>query len=178
MHSNSRGLPRQAAKIVLFASLALLGNAYAATLNVVESVVVSSSPAKVWKLAGDFRGLAQWHPVVGATDITKGRNNVPGAVRLVTTKDGAKIVEELLSYDSKKKVLRYRIVESPLPVRDYVSTLSVTRAGKGARIEWKSEFERTDAVDDAKAKEIVAGIYTAGFDGLQAKLAAGASAGR
>lgn len=176
MRFTSRGLPRQAAKIVLSASLALLGTAQAVTLNVVESVLVPFSPAKVWKLVGDFRGLAQWHPVVGATDITKGSNNVPGAVRLVTTKDGAKIIEELMTYDGKKKTMRYRILESPLPVRDYVSTLSVSSAEKGTRIEWKSEFQRTDDVDDAKAKEIVAGIYKAGFDGVQDKLKAGASA--
>lgn len=175
MLSPFKKLPHQAAKLVLSASLAIAFTAQAAPLQVEETLVVAAAPAKVWKVLGDFRGLAQWHPVVASTDLVKGTNNARGAVRSIVTKDGAKIVEELLAYDGKKHVMRYRIVESPLPVSEYVSTLSVSAEGKGARIVWKSEFQRTAAVDDSKAREIVAGIYKAGFEGVQAKLGEGAS---
>lgn len=141
-------------------------------LNVEESVTLAAKPAVVWKMIGDYNALAAWHPVVAKTEIIKGKNNSNGALRSVETKDGAKLIEELLAYDGKKNSMRYRIVESPLPVRDYVSTLSVQASGQGSRVVWKSSFDAVHegGVDDAKAKDIVAGIYKAGFEGLRAKL--------
>lgn len=150
-----------------------LGAAHAAdALHVEETVTLAAKPAKVWAKIGDFAGLAGWHPAVAKTTITAGKDNKIGAVRSVETKDGAVLVEELLARDAGKLSMRYRIIDSPLPVRGYVSTLSVEPAGKGSRIVWKSDFTAVQSatVDDAKAKEIVAGIYQAGFDGLRGKL--------
>lgn len=151
------------------------------TLSVTETTQVAASPDKVWEVIGDFAGLPGWHPAVLKTDIVKGNNNRKGAVRSITTKDGAKIVEELSAYSSGKHSMTYRIIESPLPVKDYVSTLLVAPAGKGSRITWKSSFNRDAAaagVDDAKAKDIVSGIYKAGFDGLRGTLGEQATVAR
>jgi len=46
-------------------------------------------------------------------------------VRVLTTKDGAKITERLDRYQPKIFSYTYRITDSPLPVTDYVSTLQV-----------------------------------------------------
>jgi mxaD protein len=145
----------------------------AADLAVQETASVAASPDKVWAMLGKFSGLPGWHPAVAATDIVKGVDNQRGAVRSITTKDGARIVEELLAYDASKHNMTYRIKASPLPVTDYVSTLAVAPSGKGSTITWKSKFKRDPAardVDDAKAKDIVAGMYKAGFDGLRTAL--------
>ena len=159
---------------VLFWSLAHATQAApdASVLKVEESVLVAAKPAVVWQLIGDFRGLSRWHPAVASADIVKGSNNARGAVRSIDTKDGARLVEELLAYDGRRHSMRYRIIESPLPVSGYVSTLRVNPEGTGSRIVWRSEFRRAGPadVDDAKAKDIIAGIYRAGFDGVRAKL--------
>ena len=126
----------------------------------------------MWKVIGNFIELATWHPAVARTALVGGANNEPGAVRSIETKDGAIIVEELLAYDAGRHSMRYQIMESPLPVRNYVSTLRVVAAGTGSRVAWASDFDavHSDTVDDAKAREIVAGIYQAGFEGLRARL--------
>lgn len=158
--------------VCLGAAFAVSG-ALAADLAVKETASVAASPDKVWAVLGNFSGLPGWHPAVAATDIIKGVDNHKGAVRSVTTKDGALIVEELLTYNASKHNMTYRINASPLPVTDYISTLVVTPSGKGSTITWKSQFKRDPAakdVDDAKAKDIVAGIYKSGFDGLRAAL--------
>jgi hypothetical protein len=167
MSSFVRKLPRLAVTILLAASFTAVA---APALKVEESVALAAPPAAVWKIIGDYAGLHQWHPVVASTEISKGKDNVRGAVRTLTTKDGAKIVEELLAYNGKGHSMRYRFLESPIPVTDYVSTLAVKPDGKGSRIVWTGEFNRTDKIDDAKAKEIFVGIYRAGFDGVRAKL--------
>ena len=161
---------------VLTALLTSASLVHAATLKVEETMELFVPPAKVWATIGNFGSLA-WHPVVAGTEITRGRNNATGAVRTITTKDGAKIVEALEARNNGRRSLRYRIVESPLPVTGYVSTLSVAPHGKGSRVTWMSNFERNqkaEGVDDAKAKEIIAGIYKAGFDGLRGQFADGA----
>lgn len=158
--------------VCVAAALAISG-AQAADLVVKETASVAASPDKVWAVLGNFSGLPGWHPAVAATDIVKGVDNLQGAVRSITTKDGALIVEELLAYDAGQHNMTYRINASPLPVTDYISTLAVTPSGKGSTITWESQFNRDPAakdVDDAKARDIVAGIYKAGFDGLRAAL--------
>lgn len=170
-------MPKPSLRFTLISSLlalpGLMGStAFAGSLHVEESAILSAKPAAVWKIIGDFAGLHGWHPVVAKTEIIKGKDNRKGAVRSIETKDGVKLVEELLAYDGKKATMRYRIIKSPLPVRDYVSTLSVVPAGQGSRVVWQSEFDavRSETVDDAKAREIVAGIYKAGFDGVKKQL--------
>ena len=41
-------------------------------------------------------------------------------------KDGPSFTEELLAFDDAKHTYKYRIIESPLPLRDYVSHITVT----------------------------------------------------
>ncbi len=144
-----------------------LAAAHAAPLQVETSASFDAPPARVWQLLGDFTGLASWHPAVAETTLQGGRNNVPGAVRVITVKDGGRIVEELLSYQAARRSLRYRIVESPLPVADYVSTLRVLPKGTGSRVVWSSRFQRAEQaeMDDAAVKKLIAGIYQAGFEG-------------
>jgi len=160
---------------VLIATLALAAATPALAarqpLKVTEHIDISAPPAKVWEAVRDFGSLA-WHPAVGSTTLDKGIKDKRGAVRTVTTKDGAKLVEELLSHQDSTRSLKYRIIDSPLPVSDYVSTLTVQAAGQGSRVIWRSSFDavRSDGVDDAKVRDIVAGIYKSGFDGLRAKL--------
>ena len=63
---------------------------------------------------------------------------------------------------------RYSIVESPLPVADYVAEIRVhqNEEGTGSTIEWSSEFKPKDA-SVQKATEVIQGIYQTGFDNLK-----------
>jgi mxaD protein len=167
MPSLIRSLSRRVAPILL--SAACTTAVAAPTVTVEETAMVDAPPAAVWKAIGNYAGLHEWHPAIAASEITKGKNNLRGAVRNLTTKDGAKIVEELLAYDGKGRSMTYRFLESPIPVKDYVATLAVKPEGKGSRIVWKGEFSPV-GIEDAKAKEIFVGIYRAGFDGARAKL--------
>ena len=156
---------------LVFASWSALA---APALQVEESVDLSAPPAQVWATVGHFESLS-WHPVVADTHLDRGAATQPGAVRTVTTQDGARIVESLQRLDAKHHAMVYRIVESPLPVKGYESTLQVLPQGRGSKVVWSSRFERdekAEGVTDDQAREIVAGIYRAGFDGLKAKFPA------
>lgn len=168
-----RRLVRMARWAVCLGAAFVAGGIHAADLAVKETTIVSAGPDKVWAVLGKFSGLPGWHPAVAATDIVKGVDNQRGAVRSITTRDGARIVEELLAYDASKHNMTYRINASPLPVTGYVSTLAVAPSGTGSKITWESRFKRDPAardVDDAKARDIVAGMYQSGFAGLRTAL--------
>ena len=63
----------------------------------------------------------------------------------------------------------YEILESPLPVANYASTLHVEKAPGGALIVWMGAFDAKDA-PDAKAIEVIEGIYDGGLGSLASKV--------
>ncbi len=131
---------------------------------------MSAPPDMVWETIKDFDGLHKWHPAVATTEFTKGKDNAKGSVRVLTTKDGAKITEELLSHSDKAMNYRYRIIESPLPVTDYVSTIKVVKSAGGSTVVWNAHFKAKQGSSDEDAKKSVDGIYTSGLDNLKALL--------
>ncbi len=138
------------------------------SLSVSEKVDLTAPPAKVWSTIKDFNGWQGWHPAIASTEITKGKGNVKGTVRVLTTKDGAKVTEELLAHSDGAMGYTYRIIESPLPVTNYVSTLKGNKSKTGSTVVWKATFKAKAGTADDEAKKVMAGIYRAGLDNLAA----------
>jgi uncharacterized protein YndB with AHSA1/START domain len=151
-------------KTLALASLFTMVTSLAQAAEVKESVEIAASPDKVWAAIGDFCGIANWHPVVAKCELSEDKKT-----RTLTTGDGAKLVEPLESWDDAAMSYTYRIQESPLPVDNYVSTLKVTGSGEKSLVEWSSTFDPKGASEDA-AKQVMSGIYQAGFEGLRKKL--------
>ncbi|MGH8137734.1 MAG: SRPBCC family protein [Steroidobacteraceae bacterium] len=145
------------------------------TLKVVKSVDVKAPVDKIWDAVKNFDSLDKWHPGFSSDTLVKGTNNKPGAVRSVTVKDGPTFTEELLAFDDGHHSYRYRIVESPLPIRDYASRLSVKPGPNGtSRVTWSGTFKRKNASDnppeaesDAGAIKLVTGVYEGGLENLK-----------
>jgi len=152
--------------IALVATSGLAAN----VLSVKEKVELSVPPDKAWALIKDFDGWQNWHPAVASTEITSGKGNTHGTVRVLTTKDGAKITERLERYQPRALAYTYRITDSPLPVTDYVSTIQVKATKSGCVVNWSSHFKAKEGTEDAEAVKTIRGIYTAGLDNLKAKL--------
>ncbi|HKP94851.1 MAG TPA: SRPBCC family protein [Fibrobacteria bacterium] len=154
------------------------GAATAKYLKVTEVSEIHAPADSVWKKAADFGDLGAWHPAIKTTEILGGENNKPGAIRLLTLQDGGTLKEELLSYDAKKKVYSYNILESGLPVSEYTSTFSVGKDKKGVcKVTWSGHFKRKDlsehpaaGQDDTTATKTMSGVYRAGLDNLKAIL--------
>ena len=71
------------------------------------------------------------------------------------------VTEKLTAYSATRRSLTCVILKSPLPVKNYVSTLMVSPTGDGrSLVKWSSTFDANGA-DDAKAKEVIGGIYDA-----------------
>lgn len=119
--------------------------AAAPALKTTESVTINAPASEVWTRVKDFDGLHKWHPAVAKDEIVAGENNKPGAVRLLTLKDGGTIKEELQKMNNAGKSYQYKIIEGVLPVSSYSSTVSVKEAGKGkSKVTWSGNFKRKD----------------------------------
>ena len=82
-------------------------------------------------------------------------------LRTLSLKGGGTIVEELMARDDAGRSYTYPILESPLPVADYKSTIRVLDEG-GTVIAWNGTFAAKGA-PDADAVAVIAGIYDAGL---------------
>ncbi|GMQ89894.1 MAG: SRPBCC family protein [Gammaproteobacteria bacterium] len=124
---------------------------------------VPVSADKIWDLIGQFNALPDWHPAIEKSELEE-----DGQVRRLSLVGGGSIVERLEKIDEDEHLYRYSILESPLPVTDYVAELRVRpgKEGEGCTIEWSSEFDPKGA-STADATEVIRGIYQAGFDNLK-----------
>ena len=134
----------------------------AGALSVEREATIDGAPAAVWKLLGNFNGLDVWHPAV-ASSTQKGGGTSVGTTRELSLNGGGTIDEKPVAYSADKRSYSYAITKSPLPVKNYVSTIAVSAAAGGkSLVKWSSTFDANGA-DDAKAKEVIGGIYDAGL---------------
>jgi hypothetical protein len=158
---------RQYLASALAAALCLCAAAAQAGMNS-NRVEGNGTVDQAWALIGDFCGLTQWHPAIATCETSE----KDGArIRTLTTKDGARFVEKLVAWDDAGHAYTYAILESPLPVENYVSTIKVEaddEPGKVA-ITWSSTFD-PKGVSERDARKAVADVYLAGLLSLKKKL--------
>jgi mxaD protein len=132
--------------------------------SVRESITIPASADDVWQTVRDFGSIDDYVPPIASATLS---GSGVGAERTLTLADGAQVIERLDELNDDARTLRYSIVESPLPVENYASTLSVTSNGDAAcAVTWASEFDVVDAPDDEIASTF-AELYAAGLAGLK-----------
>lgn len=123
----------------------------------------------VWEAISDFNGIPKY---VAAVDSSTMEGEGVGALRTLTLQDGARILERLESLDDSSRTLSYSIVESPLPMEEYISTMRVRELGPDrCELQWSCTFEPTEA-PESELRQIIEGIYDMGFEGLKQLLGA------
>ena len=143
-------------------------------MYVFRSMIINAPIENVWQAERRFDGVAEWNPAVKAARMESGHATEVGCIRHLDIADGSVFRETLLAHSDREHFYTYDIIESPLPVRDYVSThrfLPVTHTGQTLGI-WESTFACAD--DAAAEMERIVGddIYIGGMRGLGAFLAA------
>lgn len=121
-----------------------------------------TTPEAAWAVIKDFCSIDRWHPAIKSCTLSKQDG---ATIRTLTTQDGGKFVEQLVSTDDSTKTLTYKILESPLPVQNYQSSIKVDWDDDGCAVVWTSTFEPKGA-SEADAKKAVNDVYAAGLKGL------------
>jgi uncharacterized protein YndB with AHSA1/START domain len=142
--------------------------------RVYVSSVIDAPAAKVWEKVRDFNALPRWHPRIRESRIENGEpSDKVGCVRDFRLQNGDRLREKLLGLSDYDMFCTYSILESPMPLTDYIATLRLTPISDGDRtfVEWTAEF---DCAAEAAA-ELVDGIgnnvFQAGFDALKRQMA-------
>ena len=137
----------------------------ALALEVEKQVKVEASADDTWAAIREFCSIAVWHPAVESCVLSQAKGR---PMRSLSLKGGGTIVEEETARDDAGRSYSYAIVESPLPVDHYQSTIKVVEDG-GTVIEWEGTFDAKGA-PDAEAVKVIEGIYQSGLDSLAAKV--------
>jgi hypothetical protein len=150
-------------KIILGAIAASLVALTAVPASAIESSIKGSSTASadaVWAKVGDFCGIGKWHPAIEKCVLS-----ADGKQRTLSLKGGGTVVEKLEKRDDAAHSYTYSIIDGPLPVANYTSTISVAAAGTGSTITWSGKYDAKGA-SDADAKKTMDGVYQGGIDQL------------
>ena len=142
--------------------------------RIYASSVIDAPAAKVWEKVRDFNALPRWHPRIRESRIENGEpSDKVGCVRDFRLQNGDRLREKLLGLSDYDMFCTYAILESPMPLTNYMATLRLTPVSDGNRtfIEWTAEF---DCAAEAAA-DLVDGIgnnvFQAGFDALKRQMA-------
>jgi len=167
-------IAKRAVKAVALGALMALSVAVPAAeraVSVVETVQLGVTPVRTWAVINDFSAWQGWHPAFATTKMVQGDGRTPGSVRVLITKDGGQFTEELVAFDATARSYQYRIIESPAPVTDYVSTIQVKETQGGSTVVWSSQFNVKAGTPEADAKKLISGVYRAGLDNLASAMA-------
>lgn len=135
------------------------------SLSVKKGTVVDAPAADVWAYLRDYNAMEVWHPAI-VDSFMVGDGMTQGSRRVLILSGDARIVEELTAFNDQKMAYSYEIIDSPLPLANYKSTLSVETSRKNSKVVWQSTFDAKD-ISDQEAIDFVTGVYNAGLDAIK-----------
>ncbi len=144
--------------------------------RVYVSSVVDAPAQRVWERIRDFNGLPRWHPRIAESHIEEGEPaDRVGCIRNFRLQNGDQIREQLLALSDYDLVCTYSILDSPMPLADYVATLRLTPVSDGDRcfVEWSAEFACEPEVEQDLVNGISRDVFQTGFDALKRHFGAG-----
>ena len=134
------------------------------------SSVINASADKVWDRVRDFNGMPKWHPRIRDSRIEEAvPSDKVGCIRNFNLQNGDNIREQLLGLSDYDMFCTYAILESPMPLTDYVATLRLTPVTEGDRcfIEWSAEFDCAPENEADLVSGISTNVFQGGFDALK-----------
>lgn len=134
------------------------------------SSVIPAPVEKVWDRIRDFNGLPKWHPRIRESRIENAEpSDKVGCIRNFQLQSGDTIREQLLGLSDYDLFCTYAILESPMPLENYVATLRLTKVTDGDMTlsEWSAEFDCEPEAEEDLINNIGTNVFQGGFDALK-----------
>lgn len=138
-------------------------------VKVVRSTVIEAPLEEVWAVIRDFNGHDRWHPAVATSRVERGEpSDRVGCVRRFRLEDGSELREKLLSLSDMEQSYSYCLLDTPVPLFNYVSHVRLTPITDVDQTfwEWESRFDTPDGQQGDLATLVGDGIYVAGFEAI------------
>jgi hypothetical protein len=139
-------------------------------VKVVRSTILNASVDRVWEVLRDFNGHDRWHPAVTESTIERGQSSAKvGCVRRFKLADGSELREQLLSLSDLEQAYSYCLLDTPVPLFNYVSHVSLVPVTDGDRTfwQWESRFDTRQGEAAEMAAMVGDNIYQAGFEAIR-----------
>lgn len=138
--------------------------------RVYVSSVINASAPRVWTRVRDFNGLPNWHPAIAESRIENGEPaDKVGCIRSFTLRNGDRLREQLLGLSDYDMFCTYSILDSPMPLTNYVATLRLTPITDQDRtfVEWSADFDCGPDKEAELVSSIGGNVFQGGFDALK-----------
>lgn len=143
------------------------------TVKVHRSTVIDAPVSAVWELLRDFNAHDKWHPAVTHSTLEEAsRPDEIGAVRHFRLTTGERLREKLLTLSDRHHSFRYAIVDSEVPLHDYVAEVQLKPVTDGDRTfwSWSSTFNTPAGQERELAQLVAENVYEAGFEAVRGRV--------
>jgi Polyketide cyclase / dehydrase and lipid transport len=141
--------------------------------KIVKSTIINAPTDRVWNVLRDFNGHDRWHPAVATSAIERSQpSDKIGCVRRFRLADGGELREQLLALSDLEQSFSYCLLDTPIPLFNYVAHVRLLPVTDGDRTFWHWECRfTTRAGEEAQLVAMVGeNIYQAGFDAVRKHL--------
>lgn len=142
--------------------------------RVVRSTVIAAPVETLWTILRDFNGHDQWHPAVAESAIERGLpSDRVGCVRRFRLADGSELRERLLTLSDADMAFSYCLLDTPIPLLNYVAHVRLAPVTDGDETfwHWESRFDTPKGREAELARLVGDEIYSSGFNAIRAHLA-------
>ncbi|MEO9650301.1 MAG: SRPBCC family protein [Roseobacter sp.] len=142
-------------------------------VKVLCSTILEAPVEVVWDMLRDFNGHDRWHPAVATSQVERNRDaDRVGCVRKFKLADGSELREQLLALSDVDASYSYCLLETPVPLFNYVSHVRLIPVTDGDHTywQWEGRFSTFPDQQDDLVQMVGNDIYQAGFDAIRAEL--------
>lgn len=140
-------------------------------VKVVKSAILNAPAEAVWEVLRDFNGHDRWHPIVAESHIEKGQPfDRVGCVRNFRLAGGENLRELLLTMSDADMAFSYCLLETPVPLLNYVAHVRLAPVTDGDRTfwHWESRFDTPPGRERELQQMVAENVYQGGIDAVRA----------
>jgi hypothetical protein len=138
--------------------------------RVIRSTIIDVPVDRLWAVLRDFNGHEHHHPIVAQSAIERGYSaDKIGCVRRFTLQNGAELREQLLSLSDLEMSCSYCLLETPIPLFNYVAHFRLLPVTDGNRSfwHWESRFTTPAGREQELAEMVGNEVYAAGMEAVR-----------
>ncbi|GIX13627.1 MAG: polyketide cyclase [Paracoccaceae bacterium] len=142
-------------------------------VRVVKSTVLAAPVEAVWEVLRDFNGHDRWHPAVADSVIERGQPaDRVGCVRRFHLTGGEELRELLLTLSDVDMAFSYCLLDTPVPLLNYVAHVRLAPVTDGDMTfwHWESRFDTPPGREAELARMVGEQIYEGGFRAIRAHM--------
>ena len=138
--------------------------------HVVRSTIIDAPVDRLWSVLRDFNGHDRWHPIVARSEIERAYPpDRVGCIRRFLLRDGSELREQLLTLSDLEMTFSYCLLDTPIPLFNYVAHVRLLPVTDGNRSfwHWESRFTTPPGREAELAQLVGDEAYTNGIEAVR-----------